>query len=212
MSTGVKFRSCCGTNICSGCILGMYKQDITQKCPFCRAENVNEVESTERIRRLVLLDNVNALFLMGVRCELGIYGVERNEEEAMIFYCAAAERGSAKAHNNLGNIFMSGERDVTRATYHYEQAAIGGYATARYNLGAMEVTIGNYHRGSKHFMIAACAGKKEALEALATLKNDGRATEAMLECSNTAYRAYLGTIKSSKRDEAAHADDDFVYY
>ena len=107
---------------------------------------------------------------------------------------------------------MSGERDVTRATYHYKQAAIGGHATARYNLGAMEATMGNYHHGSKHFMIAACAGKKEALVALTTLKNDGRATEAMCECAKKAYRAYLGTIKSPKRDEAARKNDDLVYY
>ena len=55
------------------------------------------------------------------------------------------------------------ERDVKKASYYFELAAMGGIVPARYNLGDNEEEAGNMNRALKHYMIAAGAGDSEAL-------------------------------------------------
>ena len=216
VSTGSKFLSCCGRELCNGCIIGIYDANNDQYCPFCREHNVNEVRSTERIKKLVYKNDVNAIFLMGLRLELGIHGVEKNVDAAMEMYNDAAEKGSAKAENNLGNAFLWGRDGIAinsnMAKDHYEKAAIGGHAGARYNLGAMEAGVGNMKRATKHFMIAAHAGHKQSLVQLENLKKNGYATKEHYEAAEKGYKAYVETIRSTSRDDAVTRDEELVYY
>ena len=216
MSTGRKFLSCCGRELCSGCIVGICIANDDQNCPFCQEKNVDEVRSTERIQNLVNRNHVNAIFLMGHRLERGIHGVEQNVNAAMDMYNDAADRGSAKAENALGNAFWWGREGIAinsnRAKYHYENAAIGGNAGARYNLGAIEADAGNMNRARKHYMIAAHAGHKQSLVQLGNLKRSGYATKEHYEAAEKGYKAYVETIKSPGRDFAMTRGIDSNYY
>jgi len=57
--------------------------------------------------------------------------------------------GDAGAHFNLSVFIYEGrvvEKDGKKRVYHLEQAAIGGHATARYNLGCEEDENGRMDR------------------------------------------------------------------
>jgi len=154
--------------------------------------------------------------MMGHRLERGIHGVEQNVNAAMEMYNDAADRGSAKAENALGNAFWWGREGIAinsnRAKYHYENAAIGGNAGARYNLGAIEADAGNMNRARKHYMIAAHAGHKQSLVQLGNLKRSGYATKEHYEAAEKGYKAYVETIKSPSRDFAMARSRDSNYY
>ena len=98
--------------------------------------------------------------------------------------CAASDfdevmkRIKKRMHSNdagafylMGNIHSSGsfgvQRNRTKATYYYEQAAIKGHEVARHCLGCIEdADGGNHDRAVKHFVIAAKAGVPESMKSL----------------------------------------------
>ena len=55
-------------------------------------------------------------------------------------------------------------RDIEKAIYHYEIAAMGGNEIARFWLGVYDLIMNNYSRSMKHFMISAKCGHDLALE------------------------------------------------
>ena len=74
----------------------------------------------------------------------------------MEYYAKAAELGNADAHCLLGMLYRAGqgvEKDMKRAVYHWEQAAIGGHAGARGHLGFHDMENGMFERASKHFSL-----------------------------------------------------------
>ena len=52
---------------------------------------------------------------------------------------------------------------MKQAKHYWELAAIGGYVSARYNLGVDEKNEGNMSTASKHFMIAVRCGDHDSL-------------------------------------------------
>jgi len=195
---GRKYRSCCGTEICTGCIVGICKIDNKQQCPFCRAQNVNEVESTELIKGLVEKNDKKATFLLGNRYRHGIHGVEQNMGEATRLLKIAAKMGSAEAHETLGHIATN----IKIKQHHFEEGSLGGNASSRFNLGVLELKIGNYNRACQHLMIAACAGVKDSLAVLKMLQRYGFATQEIYEVAEMAQQAYEEMVKNEERDYA----------
>jgi TPR repeat protein len=63
--------------------------------------------------------------------------------------------GNAEAHYNVSKLYHDGEgvkKDMKKAFYLLEQAAIGGHPYARHVLGCKEWNNGNFKRAKKHFI------------------------------------------------------------
>ena len=83
-------------------------------------------------------------------------------------------------YNNLGVAYDKGdgvERDMKKATYYWEVAAMGGEVMARHNLGALEADAGNMERAVKHWMISAGAGDDISLKSIRQCYSSGYATK-----------------------------------
>lgn len=111
---------------------------------------------------------------------MGTMGLSKDPQKAMELLHRAAEMGAIGAHQNLGFAYCHGkdvEKNLTKAVYHYQIAAVGGITIARYeyliilyyyicvckvshpqsclclprhNLGCLECQAGNVSRGMKH--------------------------------------------------------------
>ena len=97
------------------------------------------------------------------------------------------------------------ERDLTRAKYYYELAAMGGDVSARHNLGCMEWNAGNKQRAVKHWMISAGAGHDESLNAIRECFNNGDATKEDFERALRAHKEANDEMTSDQREAAANA-------
>jgi TPR repeat protein len=60
-------------------------------------------------------------------------------------------------------------RNVKKAKFHYEAAAIAGHEVARFNIGSIESASKNNERAIKHWTIAASAGHFSAMNELIKL-------------------------------------------
>ena len=83
-----------------------------------------------------------------------------------------------------------------------EEAAIGGHANARYNLGNYEAVNGNFQRAIKHFIIAANLGSDDALDAVKHGFESGIFNKDDYEAALRGHQAAVDATKSEKREEA----------
>lgn len=124
-------------------------------------------ESEDMVMKRVEANDPNALCFIGrERRDLGDY------EGAFEYLTKAAVLGNAEAHNTLGCFYGDGlgvDKDMKKAIYHWEEAAIGGHPIARYNLDYYERRRGRIDRAIKHRIIAAKLGDNGALEAVKCL-------------------------------------------
>ena len=68
-------------------------------------------------------------------CALANYGLQQDWTKAKELYARAVKLSSSDAHYPLGSIYDESERgDLKKAKIHYEEAAIAGHKTARYNI------------------------------------------------------------------------------
>ena len=101
--------------------------------------------------------------------------------------------------------------DMKKAMHYYELAAMKGYASARYTLGALEQEAGNTDRALRHFMIAVESGHSGSLTNIQILYSQGQATKDDYLKALQTYQKYLVEVKSSQRDQAAAFDDRYKY-
>ena len=117
--------------------------------------------------------------------------------------------------HNIGCAYDNGdgvERDTKKANHYFELAAMGGYVTARHNLGVFEDHAGNWDRAIKHYMIAAGSGLNDSVKNIQQLFMDGHATKDDYANALRCRQAYLDEIKSPQRDQAAAYHDYYKYY
>ena len=91
----------------------------------------------------------------------GEYGLPQHQYDAMELWEQAGELGLSEAYHNVGVAYTSWqfvERDMEKAKYYFELAAMGGDAKSRHNLGVFERNASNTSRAVKHWMISAGAG------------------------------------------------------
>ena len=72
------------------------------------------------------------------RCLFNGHGIVKDSEEAVSWFCKAAQQGYALAQNSLGLCYAQGEgvsKDQEEAVSWFYKAARQGYALAQYNLG-----------------------------------------------------------------------------
>ena len=218
---GSIYYSCCGKEICSGCIYAVTERDMAeQKCAFCRtpAPDTGE-ELVKRIRKRVERNDAFANGILGSFYFHGAYGLTQDKINALKLYHRAGELGHAKSYHNVGNAYYNGEGwrgvtpiDTKKANHFWELAAIGGDVVARHNLGASEANNGNMNRALKHHMIAVEGGWDVSLNAIRKMYTEGQATKDDYSKALRLYQAYLDEIRSDQRDKAMANGDDFIYY
>ena len=219
--TGSTYKSCCGKVICSGCVHApVYdnqgnKVD-NEKCPFCRTPTATSYEEMiEWEKKRVETGDPIAINTIGCNYRDGRYGFTQDYKKALEFYHRSAELGYARAYVTIGFAYHYGEGaevDKKKANHYYELAAMAGDAGARYSLGVLEGQKGNMDRALKHHIIAVRGGDTGSLKRIKDLYSDGIATKGVYTKALQLYQTYLGEIKSSQRDEAAAAYEDYRYY
>jgi hypothetical protein len=203
----ITFHSCCGKDICNGCIRVMDESEGADLCAFCRTPVAkSDKEQIERVNNLMEKGNPNAFCMLAGFYAEGRMGLPQNRAKANELYRKAGELGCALAYINLGNAYYYGEGveiDTKKTKYFFELAAMNGNVWARYNLGVIEGQAGNLHRAMKHCVLAAKAGHEEALEAVKQGFMGG--VVAKDEYANTLreYHESQTEMKSEERDKAA---------
>ena len=130
----------------------------------------------------------------------------------------AAGLGDIDAHYNLACSYEEGEgveKNMKKAWYHLEEAAIGGHAKARLKLGLYEGENLRFQRGVKHTIIAANLGCDEAIYALRELYelptySTGIVSKEDLDAAIRAHKAALDATKSRQRELAEEFWKDFA--
>eukprot|EP00984_Skeletonema_dohrnii_P029953 scaffold20969_cov77-Skeletonema_dohrnii-CCMP3373.AAC.2 len=147
-----------------------------------------------------------AMLQMGIRrYEAGDY------DDAFRYVNKAAELGDAGAHFLLTNFYHEGkgvEKDVKKELYHLEQAAIGGHAKARYNLGCVEFNDDRMDRAMKHWIIAATLGYDSSLDALKDSCEDGLVSKEDFAAALRAHQDTVEATKSPQREAAEEAQKE----
>ena len=204
--TGMTFHTCCGKEICNGCVDTMEESGAEDLCPFCKAPppRSNE-EKVERTEKLMEKGNADAFYMLGGYYFEGCYGMPQDWAKANEFYLKAGQLGCANAYYNLGNSYFVGrgvEVDRKKATHYYELAAMNGDVKARHNLGMMEGQAGNHQRANKHLLIAARAGLKKSLDMVKVGYMAGYVTKDEYANTLREYQKSQDEMKSEARDKA----------
>ena len=161
------------------------------------------------------MDDAEAIYNLGCCYNDGEYGMPQDRAKALELFHRAGELGNATAYYNIGCAYYHGrgvERDMKKAKHYWELAAIGGYVSARYNLGVVEMNDGNLNRALKHYMIAAGCGDGDSLDQIRTFYMNGYATKDDYTKALREHQKYIDGIKSSQRDEAAAFDSEHYRY
>jgi len=152
LASGIKYKTCCGKVICSGCSHAPVYDDqgnvVAEKvCAFCRtpASTSNEV-ILDRERKRMEKDDPIAKYNLGSDYRDGTNGFPQDYTKALDLFRRSGELGNTAAYNNIGTAYYYGEGaeiDKKKGIYYWELAAIGGDTYARHNLGEMEEKAGN---------------------------------------------------------------------
>ena len=95
-------------------------------------------------------------------------------------------------------------RDMERTKHYYELAAMKGYATARYNLGAFEQESGNIDRTLRHYMIGVESGEQDSLTEIKQLYSNRKVTKDEYTEALRAYQQYISEVKSVREMKQLH--------
>ena len=216
LTSGRRYKSCCGKTICSGCVHAVKENGGLRLCPFCRSPAPSTDE--EIIRQL--MKRVDAGDADATQIVAGYYSLERcglpkDQTNALELWHRAGELGSASSYHNISKAYFLGsngvEKDVKKAVHYTELAAMRGDAISRNNLGLLEQDVGNVERAIKHFMIAIRGGYGDSLKSIQKLYLNGHTTKDVYAQALLAYQSYLGEIRSYQRDQAAAFDEDYKY-
>jgi hypothetical protein len=195
-----QYYSCCGKNICGGCVASFRKSENDDYCPFCNTDRDKTVEETvpEVMKRVEAKD-------AGAMCQLGCYyydgsgGLQQDRAKAFELWKQAAELGDSQAHFHLGiHYYQWG--DSKKEKFHYEAAAMAGHGPARCNLGVMELKSGNTERATKHLTIAASTGDYNAMQCMIELFTQGAVSKESIDSTLAAYNNSCAEMRSEARD------------
>ena len=204
---GSRYKSCCGKDICSGCIHAMQQLDGgIGLCPFCRTPTPESDKVIERLHKRVETNDPRAIFILGNHYSEGSHGLAQDHTKALELYHRAAELDNTQSYHNIGNAYFHGngvEMNEKKAMHYWELSAMGGASPARHNLGALEQKRGNIDRAVKHYMIAVGGGDNLSLKTFHALYSNGKVTKEKYAKALRAYQQYVGEVKSDQRDAAA---------
>ena len=195
---------CCCITICKGCDYANAKreneQGLEQRCVYCREQAPkSQEEGLKRVVKRVKKNDPVAMTHMGKKHEK-----EGDYVKALEYWSKAAELGDADAHFGLGTSYYSGdgvEKDMKRAVYHLEQAAIDGHPGARGYLAANEMENGRFERAAKHFIISANLGCDLSLKSVKDLFVQGMINKDEYAAALRGHQAAVDATKSSQREK-----------
>ena len=218
-SLGV-FRACCGKVICGGCHHAQMKEDIrsgkswrdVSLCAFCRTPAPSTDKDTfDRLNRGMKRNDPRSFNIAAIHHMEGHCGREKDVAKAMALFLRGGELGCYEAYHNLGRLYYGGEKvqkDMKKAQYLFEIAAIAGSAVARYHIGILEETVhDDLYRASKHYLISAKAGFEPALNELLECYRNGYVKKDEYAEALKAFQKYDTDTKSAMRDEAKFYED-----
>jgi tetratricopeptide (TPR) repeat protein len=194
------FKPCCSKLLCNGCCYAHYVKSGSDTCPFCREPLAGEEEYRKRNMKRVKKNDPAALSHKGMQ----LYN-EGDYDSAVKYWKKAAELGDLQAHYQLGDKYQEGdvvEKDMEKAVYHYEKAAIGGHPWARHLLALIEVINGNIERAVQHFIINANLGEEDSMKELWGHYAKGDITKEDLDATLRTHQAAIDETKSEQRDAA----------
>jgi TPR repeat protein len=196
-----KYYSCCGKEICRGCVHSFCKSGNTRKCPFCNADQSNKIrdEQVEDNMKRVEANDAVSICVLADSYYKGLNGVQQDRTRAMELYARSAELGFNKAHYHLGMLYHEGG-DLKKAKFHFEAAAKAGHEVARFNIGMMEANSGNVERAVKNWKIAASAGEHCAMNYLRLFFDQGHVSRESINTALASYNKSCAEVRSEARD------------
>ena len=104
IETGFKYKTCCGKEICSGCIHAVALRDNgVGLCPFCRSPTPTDEELVKQTKKRMEVGDANAMFNLGCYYSNGEYGMAQDRAKALeLYHRAATRRVSLLQLSNLG--------------------------------------------------------------------------------------------------------------
>ena len=205
------WKSCCGKNICVGCIRNNTTR-LNPPCPFCRTPApFSDKESVDRMEKRMELNDPEAFHGMGAAVHGGLFGLKQDYTKAAEMLLKAVDLGSVRAKNSLGDIYYHAEgvkKDLKKARYYFEHAAMGGSEEARYNLARLESGVGNMKRAVKHLMLGAEAGSDWCVDKIKDFFLTGVCTKEEYALAIRAHGACRDEMRSDSRDAAAKMFDE----
>ena len=77
------FHTCCGKDICNGCVDTMEESGAEDLCPFCKSPPSNsDEEEIERLKKRVEKGNADAFYQLGGYYARGIRGLPQDQGKA----------------------------------------------------------------------------------------------------------------------------------
>jgi TPR repeat protein len=128
--------------------------------------------------------------------------LEGDYGKALQYYAKAAELGDLDAQFLFGGLYHHGhgvEKDMKKAVYHFEQAAIGGHPLARSILADYEVKNKRPDRAVKHLIIAANLGHERSMKELREHYSDGNMNEDDFDATLRKHQSAIDEMKSAER-------------
>jgi TPR repeat protein len=189
--------------VCAACGKAAVDDVKLKMCTACRLVKYCSVVKDEDRQREMNRAEANdpaAMNQVGAKCQK-----EGDFEGAIQYLTKAAALGDMNAHYNLSTMYQLGngvERDMEKAVYHLEEAAIGGHPDARYGLGCHEGENGRYDRAVKHYIIAAKLGQDDALEVVKENFLRGFVSKEDYEAALRGHQAAVDATKSEQREQA----------
>ena len=160
----------------------------------------------KRLKKRAEADDADAIYQLGGHYDSGgLDGLQQDSKKAVGLWLRAGNLGCAAAYHNLAVAYDNGrgvERDMKKAKYYYELAAMGGHVSARYNLGHLEQDAGNTNRAMKHWMMAAAAGHDDSLKCIQVFFMDGEVTKDDFEKALRAHKEAADEMNSDQRKAA----------
>jgi TPR repeat protein len=208
------YYTCCGKNICRGCIHSVHGSGNDEKSRFCNSHRASktEEEKVEEILKRVEANDARSICMLASYYHHGVAGFQQDQTRAIELYVRAANLGSSHAHFELGMHYYNVDDlsaaeveggDLKKAKFHFEAAAIAGHEVARCKLGIMEGESGNMERALKHLTISASAGHYIAMQMLRDSFDIGfgYVSRYAINAALTAYNNSCAEMRSKERDD-----------
>jgi len=209
---GMNYQACCGKLICMGCIFAVMFTEIENGhlrglCPFCRETEPSNAEALERTRNRAAKDQPNSIHQLGAYYSSDDQGVPQDYQKAIELRLRAGELGNASSYFSIASTYAMGlgdvKKDMAKARYYFELAAMGGDVQARHNLGGFELREGNFDRAMKHFVISAAVGFDDSLTTVQWGYKNGHLTKDDFRKALSAHKKAQDEMTSEQRDLAA---------
>jgi tetratricopeptide (TPR) repeat protein len=197
-----RMMPCCCKVICLGCEYANMKreneQGLEHRCAFCREPVSNTMGEINKniMKRIKKNDPVAMVHIGKKHYHQGEY------DKALQYWTKAAELGDVDAHSCLGDMYYEGhgvEKDMKKAVYHLEQAAIGGHPQARVLLAIHEEENGRMERAAKHLMINANLGFDDSLKCVKDFFVAGIVSKEDYAAALRGCQAAVNETKSAER-------------